>query len=203
VVFAGIRGEIGIPSYDFLSISATQAVKRLFLRDHHRSWYHLGVQGLAGSVDELTDALRRMIDDTGVQRVAMVGNSAGGYAALLYAGLLGADAALAFSPRTSFGWSRRLMHRDFRYRNDAVRLTLRGLPGRRYRDLRETPAATRSRIHYSKTDRLDTWHAERMRGLPGYEIHSHLGGGHQLVRELRDRGELAPLLSEVLATRRR
>lgn len=37
IVFAGIRGEVGIPSYDFLSISAAQSVKRLFLRDHRRS----------------------------------------------------------------------------------------------------------------------------------------------------------------------
>jgi len=67
IVFAGIRGEVGIPSYDFLSISAAQSVKRLFLRDHRRSWYQLGVQGLAGSAQELADALREMIAQTGVE----------------------------------------------------------------------------------------------------------------------------------------
>jgi pimeloyl-ACP methyl ester carboxylesterase len=203
IVFAGIRGELGIPSYDFLSISATQGVKRLFLRDHHRSWYHLGVLGLAGSVDELVAELRRMIEGCGAERVVLVGNSAGGYAALLYAGLLGADAALAFSPRTFFSWPARLRRRDFRYRRDAVRLTLRGHPRKRYRDLRDTPAAGRSEIHHSTGDRLDTLHAQRMRGIPGYAVHPHAGGSHHLVREMRDRGELGAVLSDVLVTRTR
>jgi len=202
IVFAGIRGEVGIPSYDFLSISAAQSVKRLFLRDHRRSWYQLGVQGLAGSAQELADALREMIAQTGVERVATIGNSAGGYAALLFGGLLRADAALAFSARTFFGWPRRLRHGDLRYRRDAVRLRLRGQPERRFRDLRNVPVAARSQIHYSTADRLDTLHARRMRDVAGYDLHAHIGGGHQLVRELRDRGELVALLSEVLATRR-
>jgi pimeloyl-ACP methyl ester carboxylesterase len=203
VVFAGIAGEPGIPSYDFLSISATQGVKRLFLRDHRRAWYHRGVLGLADSADELAAELRRMIDECEARRVVSVGHSAGGYAALLYAGLLGADAALAFSPRTFFNLPARLRHRDFRYRRDAARLLLRGHPKKRYRDLRRTPTARRTEIHYSSNHRLDRLHAERMRDMPGFAVHAHAGRTHQLVRELRDREELGPLLSDVLATRRR
>src|SRR4051812_3986596 len=73
IVFAGIRGEVGIPSYDFLTISAAQPAKRLFLRDHRRAWYQRGVVGLADSAPELADALRRMAGEAGVRHVAVVG----------------------------------------------------------------------------------------------------------------------------------
>jgi hypothetical protein len=198
IVFAGIRGEVGIPSYDFLSISSTQAVKRLFLRDHHRAWYQRGVAGLAGSAEDLAEALRRKAEEAEARHVAVVGNSAGGYAALLFGGLIGADACLAFSARTFFGWPRRIRHRDRRYLRDAVRVRLSGHPRRPYRDLRAVPLATRNDLHYSTSDRLDTLHARRMAGITGMHVHAHPGGGHQLVRELRDRGELGGLLAGVL-----
>jgi|1186.fasta_scaffold112230_2 hypothetical protein len=203
IVFAGIRGEMGIPSYDFLTISAAQGVKRLFLRDHHRAWYQLGVLGLADSVEGLADALRGIVAGCGASRVVVVGNSAGGYAALLFGGLLAADAALAFSPRTFFNWPRRLRFRDVRYGRDAVRLAMRGHPKPRYRDILTLPASRRSEVHYSTGDRLDTLHAERVRDMPGFAVHPHPGGTHHLVREMRDRGELGAVLTDLVATRTR
>ena len=198
ITFAGIRGEVGIPSYEFLAMTEVSNVKRVFLRDHERSWYHLGVRGLAASVEELIGTLRQLAERCGARRVVCIGNSAGGYAALLYGALIPADAVLAFSPRSFFDWPGRLRHGDLRYLRDAVRLALRGLPDRRYRDLLRVGSAARSDVHYSTASRLDALHALRLAALPGVVLHPHPEGGHQLVRILRDRGELAPVVAEAL-----
>ena len=60
-------------------------------------------------------------------------------------------------------------------------------------------AIPRLQIHVSSDDALDLIHARRLSGLPGVEIIEHERGGHRLVKTLRDRGILQPLLLRALS----
>ena len=58
---------------------------------------------------------------------------------------------------------------------------------------------TRVQIHVSTDDPLDLLHARRIAGRGGVEIFEHERGGHLLVKTLRDRGLLQPMLLEALS----
>ena len=57
---------------------------------------------------------------------------------------------------------------------------------------------TRFRIHVSTDDPLDLFHAQRVAHRGGVEIHEHERGGHLLVKTLRNRGLLQPMLLRAL-----
>ncbi len=71
------------------------AKKHIFIRDIHKQWYLSGINSKINSPKKLYDFLK---EETEGYEVICIGSSAGGYAALLYASLLG-GIAYAFSPR--------------------------------------------------------------------------------------------------------
>jgi hypothetical protein len=197
VVFSGIAGGLGVPAHQFMGSTAGLGVKRLFVRDPHRLWYLRGVPGLGGDARSAALALRELAERNGAGRIVCVGNSAGGWGALLVGSLAGAAGVLAFSPRTSTRVGFRLRHRDRRYWRDALRLAARG-GGRDLGDLRGLDALAPCEIHYPRHSRLDRVHAERLRGLEGTALCPHESTDHQVVRELRASGELDVLLRRLV-----
>jgi len=89
-----------MPPFEFLSLTGGIPVKRVFVRDLRQAWYHHGLPGQGDGLLDVARVLRELIDGHDVRRVVMAGNSAGGYAALVFGCLLGADAVLAFAPQT-------------------------------------------------------------------------------------------------------
>jgi len=176
---------------------------KIYLRDLHAAWYHLGLQGLTRTVDETAELLGRCIDEQAPERVVTIGNSAGGYAAILFGALLKADAVLAFVPQTCIGRRKRLMIRDSR-RNDAMWRVLR-YPQRavRYMDLRHVPGVTQPDIHifFCGAHGLDKRHAERMR-QPNVVLERYAAGGHHIARMLKRSGELKPIVLSHIETSR-
>jgi pimeloyl-ACP methyl ester carboxylesterase len=71
---------------------------RILLRDVFNSWYHRGVPGLGHDVEAVTVSLRALIDAIQPSKVIAIGQSMGGYAAIMYGMLLGADRIVAFGP---------------------------------------------------------------------------------------------------------
>lgn len=69
----------------------------LNLLDAEFDWYTKGVTGLAPSFE---DAVRRIQEIVGDQKVACGGQSSGGYAALRFAHALSGDLCFAFAPQT-------------------------------------------------------------------------------------------------------
>jgi hypothetical protein len=99
----------------------------------------------------------------------------------------------------------RLRTRNGRYLREWLALQLSPRIQRRYVDLRRVlslparpPLAVRA--HYAAGDRIDAAYAEHLRGVPGVSLLPHPGPGHDLVRRLRDDGELNGLLADVLVT---
>ena len=105
VIFGGLRGGLGVPLFEFKrTVSKLEMpFKTPFVRDLHQAWYQKGLADITSNVDETRDYLHRVFDAQKPNRIVMLGNSVGGYAAILFACLAGADEVLAISPQTYLG----------------------------------------------------------------------------------------------------
>ena len=101
IAFGGMVGRIGMPPFEFFALTGELPIKRLFVRDLRQAWYHRGIPGYGDTLADCAESLRRLIGDHDVDRVLTTGNSAGGYAALVFGALLGAETVLCFAPKPS------------------------------------------------------------------------------------------------------
>ena len=204
VAFGGWGGAMAMPPFEFFRVTSSLSVNRLFVRDLQQCWYHRGVPELGRDIDEVAASIGAMIERERPSRVVVTGNSIGGYAALLFGCLLGADTVIAFSPRTYMGRVRRVAHLEVRGIVRHWRVYGRGVGDRRYFDLRRVIAARPPaseidfHVHVSSTERVDMAHARHLAGLSNVRTHAYGFGGHALVRSLRDRGLLEPILRDAL-----
>ena len=204
VAFGGIAGDIGMPPFEFEAFTNRFAVKRLLIRDLAQAWYQLGLADVCTDVPGIAEYLRGVIREQGVGRVVFIGNSMGGFAALLFGAMLGVDEVHAFSPQTVVSRLGRLFCRDFRWRHQVGQIyRARGIDSR-YWDLRPHMSAyaggrTVYHLHYCAPHRLDSLHAERLGSIPNVVLHGYVHGGHQLIKQLRDNGELELVLRSGLA----
>ena len=204
VAFGGLAGApMGLPPFEFRNLSESLSVMRLFVRDPAQAWYQRGLEGLTDDVKSTADHLAERIDHAGAKRVVMVGNSMGGYAALLFGALLDVDAVIAFAPQTFIGRWLRLRHRDGRWSRQVKRAQTAPRGRARQRDLLPllrglAPARVAAQIHYGCDEPLDGVHAERLASLSWCHVEGHPVGGHTLVRHLRDGGRLDPMLRAAL-----
>lgn len=203
VLFGGIAGGVSMPVFEFFRLTASMPGKKLFLRDPLRGWYQRGIPGIGDSAGKVRDFLSDVIARAEVDRVVMTGASAGGYAAMLFGGWCQADEVIAFSPQTFIDPVNRERASDMRWAEqiDALHAAA-GLEEPIFDllpSLEDTTSGTRVQVHVSSDDALDMLHAQRIAHIPGVEITEHANGGHRLVKTLRDRGLLQPMLLEALA----
>lgn len=201
VLFGGIAGGVSMPVYEFFRVTEGYPVKRLFLRDPRRAWYLRGLPGVGDDDAAIEAALRETIRQAGVTRVVMAGASAGGFAALGFGARLGVERVLAFSPQTFIDRPQRAAAGDDRWHDQIAALHAAhgdSDPAYDVRPIVERAAGTHFDIHVSDDDVLDRLHADRMASLANVTLHEHVGGGHKLVKWLRDEGRLGPLLADAL-----
>lgn len=206
VAFGGLAGGLGIPPFEFMAaIDSEFSVKRAFVRDRHALWYQRGVEGLGSNVGETAAGLRKLVHTADVGRVVFIGCSSGGYAALLFAALVGAHAVLAFSPQTLVAPDRRAAAGDDRWPDRTAALSEAGFE-RDYADLRQvlrrSPGADRPPrmvLRYPQSDRLDAVHAENLAGLPSVELVPMPGGEHNIPKVLKREGRLGAVLGDCIS----
>lgn len=200
-LFGGIAAGLAMPPFEFYSASRILGENKLFIRDIRQSWYHGGLPGFSEDIDATICLLRDEIDALDPEKVFFVGNSMGGFAAILSAALIGRGEAVAFAPQTFIGPFARLRAMDFRWQPQITRMYFSSIRKPRYYDLRQTllerPTQARVRIFVSNSHRLDRTHAFHLQGVPGVEIVCFDGGGHGIVKDLRDRGLLPAILSGI------
>jgi hypothetical protein len=205
VAFGGIGGGFGrLPVFEFFNSASTFGVKKAFVRDLHRSWYHRGVPELGEGIDAVGAGLGRLIADSGVDRTVAVGNSAGGYAALLFGQLLDLSEVHAFSPQTFVDPDLRRELGEWRWQEPLDALYDSGRFDPRYGDLRmvmsDTGGSTPFYVYYDTDHSLDVVHAERLAEVDRVSLQTYDGAGHgTLVQALRDSGELQELLERALS----
>lgn len=200
IAAGGIRQGMGLPPFEFFQLTRELPVKRLYIRDLDQAWYQRGLPGVGRNVKEVADFLRRQLAEQRVERSVMIGNSMGGYAALLLGTLAGVDEVHAFSPQTFLSPFRLIRHRDLRWWRQMMRVWVRP-QARAYWDLRPILAlsAGNCHVHYSGSNKRDVAHAQNLAGIAGVSLHAYPEGGHRLVGSLRDSGALADLLMQALA----
>lgn len=191
------------PSYAF--VNTVLRVKKIFgekfdayyLKARMNDWYFSGAQGtqsLQSSLDALSDVVKRY------RRTIFLGNSMGGYAAMLFGLPLGADAILAFSPQTRFdlefcdaiGETRwREAYDAMRAGHDADAMSMR----HRWPKLSDAAVS----VHYGINCKTDCRYAAELDGLPGVTTIGHPGCDHDLVNELRANGQLEQIIRDALS----
>jgi pimeloyl-ACP methyl ester carboxylesterase len=201
VTMGGYAGGIGIPPFEFKRMTSGLGVNTVFVRDVTQSWYHGRLKGAGRGLAGAAGTLRRLVREYGASRTVVIGNSMGGYAALIVGSMIGAQQVVAFSPITFIGPIARARHGDSRWRREVLRAYLYSLMGGHFYDVVPSIRAavgTSYDVHYSTADDLDRAHAERLSGLPRVTLHHYDRGGHELVKCLRDEGVLADLLETTI-----
>jgi hypothetical protein len=205
IAFGGRPGGLGMPPFEFFKITGPIQTKRMFVRDLKQAWYHEGVPGAGDTIPEMAESFGHMIGQHEFDRLVVTGISAGGYAALLFGTLLGADVVVAFSPQTVVDPEIMADMDDHRYDDPLVGLAARGRLDERWTDLRAALPPVRSsgtlyELHFDPSSRPDRLHAERLADLPGVRLHRHDGAGHNIPKVLREAGELESVLLAALDT---
>ena len=205
LAFGGMVGRMGIPPFEFFSLTGAIPVKRLFVRDLRQAWYHHGIPHHGSTIPEVAESLSGLIARHEIERLVVAGTSAGGYAALVFGTLLGADTVLCFAPQTvleldiladmdDHRWDYRIAEHPGTGTLDARWTDLRrALPGVRH-------AKTSYRVYFDDSLRSDRLHAERLTDLEGVRLYRFGRGGHNIARALRETGALERVLRCALQT---
>lgn len=199
IAISGIAGALGIPPFEFFNLTSPIEVNKIYLRDLDQAWYHAGLRGISGSIDETASFLRRKIEESGAKKVVLFGNSMGGYAALLFGFLLNADLVHAFAPHTRIT---RLEH----VRNKKQLRKVHETYPEKYFDLKEAagshPFSGKFHLYYFTQDKLDKSHALHVQDEPNFILHASEGYGHALIKELKKTGELRNIIISSLTPAR-
>ncbi|MEW6038709.1 MAG: YqiA/YcfP family alpha/beta fold hydrolase [Pseudomonadota bacterium] len=198
LTFGGMQGAMGIPPFEFYQSSRILNESRVFFRDLSQTWYHAGLPGISSNIPETARYIERIIDKSSAEDIVFVGNSMGGYAAILFSTLIGHGRAVSFAPQTFISPSKRRAMGDGRWRSKVLRTYGAALFKPKFFDLRsvleKSAAGNRIEIFVSSLDELDIVHARNLEPFGNVRITVREPGGHNLVKHLRDSGELQLIL---------
>jgi pimeloyl-ACP methyl ester carboxylesterase len=195
VIACAAMSPLRPPPFHLFEATTGLHAKRLFVRDPDRVWFQHGLPGFGDSVDEVAKSLKEIVSEQEIDRLVVIGSSAGGYAALAFGAVLEADLVISFAPQTTIDRAWLDEAGDDRWQGHLKTLDELGGPDPRWTDLcvalpRETRPGTTFEIHYPTQLDADRRHAERLSGLPGVTMVGHDRAAHNFIRGLRNRGEL-------------
>lgn len=203
IAFGGLAGEMGIPPWEFFRILDDLPVQRVFVRDIEQVWYQAGVPGLGVSIGSVGASLRDIIVDSAAARVVAIGNSAGGYASLLFGSMVQVDEILAVSPQTFIDEERRKRYRDGRWATQ-IRNAHDAQGNEKILDLLPyllINPPVRARVYYAAANRLDRIHSQRLWRVPGVRLRPIARRSHSLIKSLRNEGRLKKILLDTIGAR--
>ena len=195
--FGGIQGALGMPPYEFYRAAQVLNANRVFVRDLAQAWYQRGLAGVGSSLEDIDAHLLSIIRRVDAAKIRWVGNSMGGFAALLFCARIGQGSATAFAPQSFISASLRAAHGDTRWPEQIARLHA-NLTGSEIMDLKSYLAKVRpslpAQLYVARDDAMDMIHAGMLATFGNIVIHEVDTGGHELVKTLRDSGKLADIL---------
>jgi pimeloyl-ACP methyl ester carboxylesterase len=201
VTFGGVKHGtgIGVPPFEFLRSLSSLGCDAIFLRDFSQAWYQFGVDGVAGDVAGLAQWLRNR--KHGYRRTVVLGNSMGGYAALLFGRLAEFDVVIAFNPQTTIAPPDLAALGDRRWQLLIDRMRARSAAGG-HDDVRAGAPRSgavegTSLLFFGAGSRDDAAHAMRLAGEPGCHLFAVRDSRHDAVKMLRDAGILARILGMI------
>ena len=194
ISFAVFPAPGGKSAFDFVRATNPLQVQKLFLRDPNMMWYQKGTPGVGDNVPAVAGYIRGVIARAGVMRVVMIGNSGGGFSALLFGALVGADEIHAFNPPTKL-----LAESDTSCPEQLNQLAAEQGLASPYLDLRRVlgehlQPKTKIYIHYSRGDGRDKRHARYLAEFPNVQLVQYPFVSHHVARFFAERAMLTPLL---------
>jgi len=205
LVFGGFAQKIGTSFFEFNKImSGLGPVNKIYLRDTYRSWYHHGVPGVGNDIDAIASFIQQYTNHPFTQKTIAIGNSGGGYAALLFGHILGTDEVHAFSPETFINPIKRIINSDIPPKTGVMHLFRLCFYGqRKYFDLKDVfmgslPQKGNFHIYYAENNEKDQLHATRMESLPGIHLHSFQYNRHNLINILKRNGKLRKIIEKAI-----
>lgn len=202
---AGLQPKKPVPDFHWRGAFAPYQANKLFIRDLCRIYYQRGIPGVGDDAGTAGRYLRDYKERCGFERCLVFGYSSGGHAAILFGRLMGADEVHVFSPRTRVPTRskarlvRYIPTRRWGLLRANARLHFDPRIDRSYYDLLPLMAddngRTHTHIYYGTRHAEDVANAGRLDGCPRVTFHEYDTDSHYLVRQLRDSGELATILS--------
>lgn len=202
VSFGGINNQMGIPVFEFFNMMNNKNCTKIFIKDIKQSWYLLGIEGtcdINSTVNKLLEILESLHYRN--KKVIFLGNSAGGYAAILFGLLLKVDKVVAFSPQTFFGPFKNLINRDFRWAKQQFKIYQKQKNPNHFLDLNKLLrkigfGGVDVEIYFGVNSILDYKHYMNIKKFP-ITFHLYPFGGHSLIKELKKRGILKQILNNL------
>ncbi|WP_067148932.1 hypothetical protein [Pseudotamlana agarivorans] len=202
VAFGGIKNNIGIPIFEFFNMMKNKPCTKIFVRDIKQSWYHKGID-TAKDILETKSLLKELITsiESENKKVIFIGNSAGGYAAIIFGVLLSVDRVLAFAPQTFLGKWKRLILREKRWISATKSLAYHNNNPKYFFDLaqffKKVPINnTKVEIFYATDSVMDMKHYSNIRKQP-LTFHLYPKGKHNLIKKLKEEGVLKNILDNI------
>ena len=195
-----------MPPFEFVKAANIITEHKIFVRDFSQAWYHRGLPGISNNLTETSNYLKERINTYNPEETVLIGNSMGGFAAILFASMLSNCRAIAISPQTYLGIGKRLVNRERRWRSELRKTYFYSFFGERCYDLASINPKNSSwyadillSAHHSR----DLSHARNVVHIPQIRIHKFDCKSHRLVKKLRDVGMLNKiLLGEIPPTNR-
>ena len=209
IAFASAVVGDDVPPYEFHSLVSDISCKKVFVRDLNRLWYHGGLPGFSDDVDQTLEGFRRLMEQQGVKKLITVGVSMGGYAAILYGTLLGAEQIYTFSPNTRiysnlvlrlWGWktgtTEHVKH-IIKIKEEVKEEYKETLNLRHWLNKRqEYPEIS---VYYPSKNRTDSLHAINLRKMPNITLHPLDTKSHSIILPMYKSGKLKKMFIEALA----
>lgn len=204
VTFGGINKGMGIPVFEFYKTIADIRCDKVLIRDLHQTWYQRGVDSKINTLQKLVAELEKIISNSKYESICFVGNSMGGFAAILFGILLEIDNVIAFAPQSFVSKRLRFWYRDRRWPQQIKNINKKEIHEQKILDLNRLAINShvikpKINIFYSKNHRLDRIHSERLKNLNNVTLHPLQEGGHGVVKLLKERGQLTKIIHQVFS----
>ena len=189
VAFTGVSHRLGGLDFEFYKSLRGIDCAPLFVRDSKVRWYQYDRPIVAGIASQIQGAALRV----GARRIVCLGNSMGGFGALLFGSLCHAAAILAFVPQS--GISPEVMSELDDPRFGPERAAIAEYPcGDLLNEARPTGHVV---VCCGSGDIHDLRHAERIAAAWPCEKIVVPDCHHSAAQKLKERGELLPLIERV------
>ncbi|MCP4460620.1 MAG: hypothetical protein GY816_21755 [Cytophagales bacterium] len=193
IAFGGMENNKCPTPFSFVSLSLPFVnVEKIYLRDTNAIWYHLGLDGESENIKDTATFLRAKIQEINPSKVIAVGNSMGGYAAILFGSLINVDIIHAFAPNTVLSneviYSEKQLAKLYKNFNNT------------YFDLNKILQSTNYdseiNLYFDRNYDKDANHAYNIKNNKNVTLYPYEEGSHNLVHKLNDSGELKQIIFE-------
>ncbi len=186
-------------------------INRILLRDRRNLWYLQGVEGLGGSVAEVVKKLQLLIAAMQPGALWCIGESMGGYAAILHGLLLQAERIVAFGTLSTFDAAFAEQYGDRRWlgvmkglnpalveASDLPTLARRQQYRGRLHLIQGTFAGHDASDTHDAAVNLDVMHSRRFADLRSARVHDYPLADHAVTLWLKDHDQFDAILQHCL-----